>query len=150
MCFFMLSKHVLNVIYCFKFLNVTFLTSICLVNYIYRWFLFRILILHFSYMNNFSHYVLCFNQLQYLYFIYHQIVFWMWIGWLLMLHFFPLYVKLLLCLVGFEPTTSGFAARCLQHVTTVPRKTMDMNCYLYIYILICFEMFKFCTSLCVI
>ena len=57
-----------------------------------------------------------------------------------MSHFLPLFVKLLTFLVGFELTTVGwFAAYWLQHFTTVPRKTTDMYCYLYIYISICLD-----------
>ena len=47
----------------------------------------------------------------------------------------PLFVKLLTFLVGLELTTAGWcAAYWLQYFTTVPRKTTDMYCYLYIYI----------------
>ena len=51
---------------------------------------------------------------------------------------------------GRQLMTSGFAASCLQHVTTVSRKTTGINCYLYIHILICSKKFNFWTSLCVI
>ena len=62
-----------------------------------------------------------------------------------MLHFLSQIEKLLPVFNGYELDHDHmlFAASCLQHVNTVARKTMDMNCYLYIYTLICSEIFKF-------
>ena len=54
-------------------------------------------------------FTLCFNQLQYICFC-HQIMFWMSISSFLLLHFSPLFVRLLLFLVGFERTTAGFSS----------------------------------------
>ena len=88
--FFMLSTHVLNV---YLYLNITLLTSICSITYVPRWFQVRVLILNFSFKNYFSRSALTNYSIHI--FLCHQIMFWMPFSNFLMIHFLPLFVKLL-------------------------------------------------------
>ena len=79
-------------------------------------------------MNHYSHYVLTNNSV-YVFDVIRSCCEFVILQYF-MSHLFAQFVKLLMFLVGFELTTAGsFSANRLQHFTTVPQKTTDINCY---------------------
>ena len=93
----------------------------------------RILILRLYFMHHI--FTLCFNQLQHLHFLCRQVMLWMLFSSFSYVTFLTSICEITYVPRGFRTDDAGwFAVNWLQHYTTVPRKTTDMYCYLYIYI----------------
>ena len=93
----------------------------------------RIQILHLSLMHHI--FTLCFYQLWYLHFLFHQDMLWILFSSFSYVTFLNSICEITYVPRRFRTGDAGwFAVNWLQHFTTVPRKTMNMHCYLYIYV----------------